>query len=241
MRIRWLATAWLAGTAGCGSGATPPRTYALTLDDGTGPAVVLAELVERSGGGDCPQYDPDRTVAADLTAGRGRLTIDKPPAEWGTVLLGLRFWNQTARWTIFRPGRVVTTVYPEWIDGSTRDRSPRDQRQASYGGRVPLADGVQPTGVPAGDRYPADADRVALAVVTRPLGDVTLADAADLTGQLSAVADALDRDPRRAADVAVVVACAEAQVAAMRRAGLGDDRCRTLTGLTARIQSTGRR
>jgi hypothetical protein len=104
---------------GCHHQTFPARQFTLKIDPASArDAVVLVELVEQSGGGDCPQFDPEVTRAVQVLApdADGRVSITKPAVDSDVWWLGLRRREQFARWTIFARGCVVTTIYPEGRD-----------------------------------------------------------------------------------------------------------------------------
>src|SRR3954469_22175742 len=113
------ATIWLLLAIGCQHQTLPARQFTLTINPAPARgALVMVELVEQSGGGDCPRFDPEKSQVTQVAAidADGRASIAKPAVDSDVWWLGLRRSEQFARWTIFAPGYVVTTVYPEGRD-----------------------------------------------------------------------------------------------------------------------------
>src|SRR6185436_7933226 len=113
------AIVWLLLAVGCQHQTLPARQFTLHLNPAPPQgAIVLCEQVEQSGGGDCPTFDPERSQLTQLAAiaAEGRASIAKPEGDSDVWWLGARYRAKFARWTIFAPGCVVTTIYPEGRD-----------------------------------------------------------------------------------------------------------------------------
>lgn len=228
--------------AGCSVHTLPQRTYELTSHDNPSPLVVLTELVEHSGGGDCPRYDPDRILARGWFQAipGSNLQLDKPAASSGTVLLGMHFWEQEARWTIFQPGCVVLTVYPEgWALSDLAD-SPRDARQATLGSRQAWSPdfwAMSPSGVLIGQPFPTACSRVSFQLPARklrpstqpiPSDPLSAVDAANLAEQIEVVrAFVQDESPKvvRRDGLQIVLKTIDEEILALRQAKVDSNAC----------------
>jgi hypothetical protein len=105
--------------AGCVNQTIRSRQFALHIPTTSAVrSVALVELVEQSGGGDCPRFDPEKVLHVSIVESdaSGQLRIEKPSVHSDVWWLGMRRRERFARWTIFQRGAVVTTIYPEGRD-----------------------------------------------------------------------------------------------------------------------------